>query len=845
VSLVAAMRGREAKVGLSVVALLAVAAFAVAPLLADPNASDFSLAPAADGGPPGSSARHWLGVDPLYRDELARLLSGGRISLLVASIATLVACAIGVAVGVAAAGLKKGGARWADGLLMRGVDVLLAFPFLLLVTLVGVLVPRSGLGTLVLVLGLTGWTGVARVVRARAAVVLEQDFVLAARAMGAGPLWIGVRHVLPNVLATAAALGASLAGSMILAEAVLGYLTVGLDPPDASWGRMLQEAESFIVLRPMLVALPAAFILVAMLGFHRLGEGLRLASGDGDQRPALVTRLPFPLDLMLVALGLGVVIALPRADLAPPAPAVATPDAPKRGGTLRLASSYGARTVDPALASDEMGVAIARMVCDRLVSLDDDGEIVPGLTRRATWADGGRALRLELEAGVRFQDGAQLEAADVKRSIERALGPNVPSPSAALLSGVVGFDAYRAGSATELSGVEVSAPLEVTIRLREPDATLPSVLTMPFVAPVCPSSPPPGAGAETAVCGAGPFRVTELDGEERVLLARHAGYFAEGRPYLDFIEILFRVRPQVQRYRFERGELDLVRELSSSDAALLRADRRYGDRLFVVKNLRTSAIFMNTERPPFDNPALRRAVSLAVDPTVLARLRPDITPIEHVVPPGVPGRPRGAVGRRFDLDAALEAMREAGYPYDPKTGEGGYPATIEYVVVPSSFEQGAAEVYQQQLAKIGIRLSIRLVGSTAYYALTQQRGKTTMGWAGWQADYADPLTFFSPNLESSAIGEVSQNYAFFSSAELDGILVEARRETDRERRRALFAEAERVVAEQAPWVPTFSPATLEVRQPWLFGYDPTALTALDFTTTYLAPGAGRAPEGAR
>jgi hypothetical protein len=184
VSLVAAMRGREAKVGLSVVALLAVAAFAVAPLLADPNASDFSLAPAADGGPPGSSARHWLGVDPLYRDELARLLSGGRISLLVASIATLVACAIGVAVGVAAAGLKKGGARWADGLLMRGVDVLLAFPFLLLVTLVGVLVPRSGLGTLVLVLGLTGWTGVARVVRARAAVVLEQDFVLAARAMG-------------------------------------------------------------------------------------------------------------------------------------------------------------------------------------------------------------------------------------------------------------------------------------------------------------------------------------------------------------------------------------------------------------------------------------------------------------------------------------------------------------------------------------------------------------------------------------------------------------------------------------------------------------------------------------
>lgn len=837
------LRTHDGRVGAGILLLLAFVSVVLAPFLGEPNASDFALAAAADGGPPGPSPSHWLGVDPLYRDELARLAAGGRISLLVASVATAVATTIGVAVGVACAVLDRSGARWADSLILRVIDVLLAFPFLLFVMLVGALIGRTDVWTMIAVLGFTGWTGLARIVRERARSVLDRDYVVASRALGGGSLWIGVRHVLPNVSMTALTIAASMIGSMILAEAVLSYLTVGLAPPDASWGRMLHEAETFIVLRPSLVALPAACILASLLAFHRLGEGMRAvmaSSFEGTKtEPASswVRRVPFPLDVAFVAAGLLVLVAMPRGQLAAPASAPAEAPAPVRGGTLHLASTYSARALDPAIASDELSIAVGRMVFGRLVGLDEEGHIVPELVERITWSDQGKTLRLELTRGVRFQDGAPLTSRDVKRSIERALGPKVPSIAASHFSDIVGFDAFHATpqKATELAGLEPDGDHALFVRMTKPNATMPSLLSMPQVAPVCPSTPfDPTKTTEKELCGAGPFTIASFESEEGVELVRYDGYFRPGLPYLDGISIAFRVRPHVQRYRFERGELDLVRELASTDAAMFRSDERYEGLLRLVKNLRVSAIFMNTERPPFDNPALRRAVAHAVDPSVLARLRPDVTPIVNVVPPGVPGRNEDAPGRRHDVAAALEAMREAGFPFDPRTGEGGYPEEIEYIAIPDSFEQVAAEVYQQQLARVGIRVRLKMVSSLSFLSIAQKRGQTQMGWAGWQADYPDPLTFFDPNLVSSSIADVTQNYAFFSNAEVDRLVEEARAETDPQKRRALFAQAEAIVHDLAPWVPTTSPATLEVRQPWLHGYEPSALQSLDMTRAFLA-----------
>jgi ABC-type dipeptide/oligopeptide/nickel transport system permease subunit len=265
----------SAMLGLAVVVALLVFALIAPLVLGDPNLSDFTLARDARGAPPGPSLRHLLGTDRLFRDNLARLAHGARLSLFIALSAVFVAVAAGTLIGLVS-GYFAGG-RWKriDDALMRIVDVALAFPYLLLVTAIGVAIDRADVVSVVLILGLTSWTGIARVVRQKAAQLAGREYVLAARALGATGPRIVWRHLLPGVLPTVLILATSSVAQMIIAEAVLGYLTVGIEPPQASWGRMLQEAESYLAVAPLVVAAPGLSILLAALAFTRLGDGLR------------------------------------------------------------------------------------------------------------------------------------------------------------------------------------------------------------------------------------------------------------------------------------------------------------------------------------------------------------------------------------------------------------------------------------------------------------------------------------------------------------------------------------------------------------------------------------------
>ena len=162
-----------------------------------------------------------------------------------------------------------------DGLLMRMVDVLLAFPFLLLVMAIGASLDRTSAGTILLTLGLTGWLGIARVVRAKAMQIRTLDYILASRALGQSTPRILLKHVLPNVAGPLVVTATVLVAQMIVADSVLSYLGVGLSPPTPTWGRMLFEGQSAIQTSPWLVAAPGAIIVSAVWGFNMLGEGLR------------------------------------------------------------------------------------------------------------------------------------------------------------------------------------------------------------------------------------------------------------------------------------------------------------------------------------------------------------------------------------------------------------------------------------------------------------------------------------------------------------------------------------------------------------------------------------------
>jgi ABC-type dipeptide/oligopeptide/nickel transport system permease subunit len=258
-------RNRLALVGLGILAVLVVAAlFAPVVTSYDPTAIDT----AASRLPP--SAAHWFGTDLLGRDLFTRVVYGARVSLRVGVFATAIALAVGLLVG-ALSGYFGG---LVDAVLMRSVDVFLAFPYILLAIVVISVVGR-GEGTVILVLGLVGWMQIARVFRSSVLQVRESEYVEAGRAMGCSNTRLIVRHILPNAVQPVAVLGTIFVGTAVLSEAALSFLGVGITEPTPAWGLMVAEGRRFLFTSPHLLFFPGLAIFVTVMAFVFVGDGLR------------------------------------------------------------------------------------------------------------------------------------------------------------------------------------------------------------------------------------------------------------------------------------------------------------------------------------------------------------------------------------------------------------------------------------------------------------------------------------------------------------------------------------------------------------------------------------------
>ena len=218
----------------------------------------------------GPSAAHWLGTDAFGRDVASMIMAGAQTSLTVSLIAVTLGAGLGIPLGALAA--AKGG--WIDDLVMRATDLAFAFPALLTAVMITALA-GPGAGNAMIAIGIFNIPVFARVTRGAALPVFKRDFILAARAAGRSEAAIVTDHILPNIAAILMVQATIQFALGIIADAGLSYVGLGTQPPQPSWGRMLNDAQTFIYRQPLLAIFPGAAITIAVLGLNLLGDGLR------------------------------------------------------------------------------------------------------------------------------------------------------------------------------------------------------------------------------------------------------------------------------------------------------------------------------------------------------------------------------------------------------------------------------------------------------------------------------------------------------------------------------------------------------------------------------------------
>lgn len=257
-------KNRLAMVGLGFIVLLALMAI-LAPLI-----TSYTPTELAGDTKETMSLKHYFGTDRIGRDLFTRVVYGARVSLRIGVAATVMSLVIGIAVG-AVAGFFGG---FIDNILMRFTDVLLAIPYVVLAVAIATVVGKSE-NSVILIIGITGWLGIARIVRASFLSLKQLEYVEAARALGFSRVRIMFRHIMPNALQPMIVYGTITVGSVILTEAALSFLGVGPQDPTPAWGLMVADAKGLMVPAPHVLFFPGAFIALTVMAFVFVGDGLR------------------------------------------------------------------------------------------------------------------------------------------------------------------------------------------------------------------------------------------------------------------------------------------------------------------------------------------------------------------------------------------------------------------------------------------------------------------------------------------------------------------------------------------------------------------------------------------
>jgi oligopeptide transport system substrate-binding protein len=477
----------------------------------------------------------------------------------------------------------------------------------------------------------------------------------------------------------------------------------------------------------------------------------------------------------------------------------------KQGGEMTVTFKDDLITLDPAIGYDWKNWSVIKSVFDGLMDYKPGTtELVPDLAESYEVSDDGLTYTFKLRQGVKFHNGREMTAADVKYSLERTCNPATQSPGVGYYTALKGFEDFQAGKAQELAGVQAVDDHTIKIELSRPDATLLHVMALNFSF-VVPKEEIEAAGPDFGhkPVGTGAFKVAEWTSGQSIVLERHTEYFKEGLPKLDRITFQIGQEPVVNLLRLQRGEIDIPGDgVPPAKFVEVMNDPTWKEQVIVAEQLQTSYVTMNVNIPPFDKVAVRQAVNMAINKDrVVQIINNRAIPANQPLPPAMPGYDPSFKGYPYDVEGAKAKLKEAGL-------EGGFETDL--FVANTDPQPRIAQAIQQDLAAIGIKANLKNLDQGNVIAAGGRKDGAPMIWSGgmaWIADFPDPSNFYTAILGCGGAVEGGWNWAWYCNPDLEKRAEEANAMTnpaDAEKRAAAWGKIFTDLMADGPWAPVFN-----------------------------------------
>lgn len=505
----------------------------------------------------------------------------------------------------------------------------------------------------------------------------------------------------------------------------------------------------------------------------------------------------------------------------------------KRANVFRYPINRDPTTLDPGEVQDGDTIDLLQNVYEGLVGWGTDNQVVPLVAEKWDVSSDGKTYTFHIRHGVKFHNGREVTADDFKWTFERNCSKDFASPVASgYLDDIAGAMDKINGKATEVKGVQVADPYTLKITLLAPRAYFLGKLTYLTGAVVCKEAikeKPSAAGiplkqirSGAEMVGTGPYKVVSYVPNQVTVLEPFADYRG-GKPKVDRMERPVMGDASTRLNKFKSGEIDLV-QLERQDVAALQKDSTYSGQLHFYPRPSIFYIGMNSEaQPAFKNRNLRRAIGMAIDRKYIVEqvLGGLVDPANSIIPPGVFGHRDNAAVLPFDVNAAKKALADAGLG-DPSSVQ----LEITYRADRPDIRIVAESVAAQLKQNLGLNVKQRQLDWKQYLE-TWNRGQIGFFHMRWAADYLDPENFVSHMLASYG---AENRGILYHNPDFDNICRQADAELDPNKRTALYAKAEDIALQDAPWVPIYFQKDTELISPHVKGLRDSLFGHLPHTT---------------